>query len=73
MIIRVLQNLTLVEIDLGQCILVLDLVHRSQKALVEVSMYNIKMSTFALKLEGGNFSKKGNILVLVAFFPFGYV
>ena len=40
---------TTVEIDLTQNILVLDLAHISQKALVEVSKCDIKMSTFALK------------------------
>ena len=38
-----------VEIDLTQNILGLDLAPRSQKALVEISWCDIKMSTFALK------------------------
>ena len=36
--IRALKNATKFEIDLGQCIFVLDLLHRSQNALVEVSI-----------------------------------
>ena len=36
--IRALQNATKFEIDLGQCIFLLDLLHRSQNALIEVSI-----------------------------------
>ena len=47
--IRVLKNTTKVEIDIWPFILVLDLVHRSQKTFVEIFRCNIKISTFALK------------------------
>ena len=46
----------------------LDLVHRSQKALAEVSRWDIMLGTFALKFEGGNYSKNQGILVMALFF-----
>ena len=47
--IRVFGNATKVEIKICQYILVVDIVHRSLKAMVDGSRCDIKMSTFALK------------------------
>ena len=53
-IIRVLQNPTQDKIDLFLLIFVLAIVHvyRSQKVLVEITIWNIMLSPFASRFEG---------------------